>query len=91
MKGFKTLNGVIKMKEDLPEKVVAQLSGATLGKYENILHKKNAAEEMLTETQKEKAEIWRKLAETHDLDLEENEYTINMETGEVMEQTSFES
>lgn len=74
--------------KDLPKKVVAQATGSLVERYKIVESRIKGARDMFADAQKNKAELWDELLEKHDLDRDKN-YTINTETGEIQEGTSF--
>jgi len=77
------------MSEELPEKVVGQLSGASLREWKRTYDQISAARSMLADAQKHKRDLWEKVYDQRNLD-PEKDYTLETETGEIKEQTAFD-
>jgi len=72
-----------------PKKVVGQISENLLNRFKRINHQKEAAREWQGDLARIQQEIWDKISNELGLDLIEDNYTLDTETGEVKEQSTF--
>jgi len=77
------------MSNKAPKKVVGQVSESLLNRFKRLRYQEQAAQGWLGDITKEQINLWDRIAEELGLNKDEKNYTLDTETGEVKEQTTF--